>query len=219
MDQSVNSTKLVKPSLRGWIHEGAFFVSLLAGALLIALASSPQAATAAAIFAITGSAMLGVSALYHRREWAADARRWMRKLDHSMIFLLIAGSYTPFALLVLDGTLADVVLAVVWIGAIAGCVMELVRGDSSKWVMAIVCLCLGWASVVAFPGIISAIGWGGASMLVVGGLAYTAGAIIYAAQKPNPFPSVFGYHEVFHSLVVIALALQYIVIAVYVLPA
>lgn len=218
MEQAANSHALAKPALRGWIHEGAFFVSLIAGVLLIVIASSARAAGAVGIFALTGSAMLGVSAIYHRRDWAAGARRWMRKLDHSMIFLLIAGSYTPFALLVLQGTLADVVLVLVWVGAIAGCAMELLRGDGSKWVMAIVCLALGWASVIAFPGIVSGIGWTGASLLAAGGLAYSAGAIIYAAQRPNPFPAVFGYHEVFHTLVVIALALQYFVIGVYVLP-
>lgn len=219
MNTTINSAATVKPRLRGWIHEWAFFVSILAGAALIAIASSARAASAVGIFAVTGTAMLGVSALYHRCDWSDRARRGMRKLDHSMIFLLIAGSYTPFALLVLKGPLANFVLAAIWLGALSGCVMEVLRGEGSKWVMAIVCLLLGWTSVIAFPGIVGGIGWTGGAMLAVCGLAYTAGAFVYAAQKPNPVPTVFGYHEVFHTLVVVALALQYFVVAFYVLPA
>jgi hemolysin III len=216
--ESEVTAKLQKPRLRGVIHQGAFYVSLVVGVALVAFTESTKAAVAAAVFAISVSAMLGVSALYHRHEWTVEARRWLRKLDHSMIFLLIAGTYTPFALLVLNGTFADVVLLVVWAGALGGCIMELLRNDGSKWVMAIVCLTLGWVAVIALPGIAKGIGLSGTILLAAGGIAYTAGALIYATQKPDPAPAVFGYHEVFHTLVVFAVILQYAVVAFYVLP-
>lgn len=209
----------VKPRHRGVLHEQAFYVSLIAGALLIATATdSIRAFVAAAIFAVSVSALLGVSALYHRRDWAEKTRKWLRRLDHSMIFMLIAGTYTPFALLVLDGAMATVLLAVVWIAALAGSAAELALADGSKWIMAIICMALGWISVVALPDIIEDIGPVGTALLLAGGVAYTAGAIIYALQKPNPIPNVFGYHEVFHLLVVIAIALQYSVVAFYAIP-
>jgi hemolysin III len=192
METEATPTKLKKPRLRGVIHQGAFYVSLVVGVFLVAFTESTKAAIAAAVFAVSVSAMLGVSALYHRREWTADVRRWLRKLDHSMIFLLIAGTYTPFALLVLNGTFADVVLLVVWAGALGGCIMELLRNDGSKWVMAIVCLTLGWVAVIALPGIAKGIGLSGTILLAAGGIAYTAGALIYATQKPDPAPAVFG---------------------------
>lgn len=209
----------IKPRLRGVLHQHAFVVSLIAGVLLVATATeSMRALVAALIFAVSVSALLGVSALYHRGDWRENTRRWLRRLDHSMIFLLIAGTYTPFALLVLDGTLATVLLAVVWIAALAGSAAELALADGSKWIMAGICMALGWISVVALPDIIEGIGPIGTALLLAGGVAYTAGAVIYALQKPNPVPNVFGYHEVFHLLVVIAIALQYSVVAFYAIP-
>lgn len=209
----------IKPRLRGVLHQHAFVVSLIAGVLLVVTAThSMRALMAALIFAISVSALLGVSALYHRGDWRENTRRWLRRLDHSMIFLLIAGTYTPFALLVLNGTLATVLLVVVWIAALAGSAAELALADGSKWIMAVICIALGWISVVALPDIIDGIGPVGTALLLAGGVAYTAGAIIYALQKPNPVPNVFGYHEVFHLLVVIAIALQYSVVAFYAIP-
>ncbi len=168
--------------MRGVLHEHAFYVSLIAAVLLVAAASTPKALVAVAIFAGSVSALLGVSALYHRRNWSVPARRWMRRLDHSMIFLLIAGTYTPFALLVLDGTFADVILAVVWIAALAGSLVELALADGSKWIMATICIALGWVSVVALPDIAPEIGVVGTALLAAGGVAYTAGAVIYATK-------------------------------------
>lgn len=209
----------IKPRLRGVLHQHAFVVSLIAGVLLVATATeSMRALVAALIFAVSVSALLGVSALYHRGDWRENTRRWLRRLDHSMIFLLIAGTYTPFALLVLDGTMATVLLAIVWIAALAGSAAELALADGSKWIMAVICMALGWISVVALPDIIDGIGPVGTALLLAGGIAYTAGAVIYALQKPNPVPNVFGYHEVFHLLVVIAIALQYSVVAFYAIP-
>jgi hemolysin III len=209
----------VKPKLRGVSHEWAFFVSLFLGAALIIAAKTPKATLAVAIYAVSLSALLGTSALYHRVNWKRpNVRRWMRRLDHSMIFFLIAGTYTPFALLVLNGWLSDAILVVVWIGAIAGAVVEMIWIDHPKWVAALIYLSLGWVAVIAFPGLWDSMGVAGTLLVAAGGLLYTAGAVVYATQRPNPSPLVFGYHEVFHALVIAAAAAQFAAIAFFALP-
>ena len=209
----------VKPRLRGWIHEGAFPVSVLAGAILVIAASGGRERLALGIYAISLSALLGTSALYHRVDWKRPStRRWMRRLDHSMIFLLIAGTLTPFALLVLDGTLATAVLVAVWTGAAAGIVVELVWTDSPKWIHVAVYLAVGWIGALAFPAIVSQAGIGAGALIAAGGLLYTVGAVIYATQRPDPSPAVFGYHEIFHVLVVAAAAAHFAAIAIYAAP-
>ena len=142
----------------------------------------------------------------------------MRRLDHSMIFLLIAGTYTPFALLVLEGTLATVILVVVWAGALGGIVLKLVWIDAPKPLVAVLYVMLGWVAVAAFPDLIQELGVTSTALVVAGGLLYTAGAVVYALGRPDPVPTVFGYHEVFHALVIAAAALQYAAIAFFVLP-
>jgi hemolysin III len=210
---------LGKPRLRGVSHQWAFYVSLALGAALVVAAEGGQPRLAAAVYAVSVAALFGTSALYHRITWASQAaRRWMKRLDHSMIFFLIAGTYTPFALLVLDGVLATVILAVVWSGALAGIVMKLVWIDAPKALVAILYLALGWVAVAAFPTMLDELGITGTVLVAVGGLLYTAGALVYAFQRPDPAPAVFGYHEVFHALVILAAALQYAVIAFYVIP-
>jgi hemolysin III len=210
----------MKPKLRGVSHEWAFFLSLGLGAALIVAAKTPEATLAVAIYAVSLSALFGTSALYHRVNWRRpNARRWMRRLDHSMIFLLIAGTYTPFALLVLNGPLADAVLAVVWVGAIAGAIVEMVWIEHPKWVAALIYMSLGWVAIIAFPGLWEEMGVAGTLLVAAGGLLYTAGAIVYATQRPNPSPRVFGYHEVFHVLVILAAAAQFAAIAFFALPA
>lgn len=209
----------VKPKLRGVSHEWAFFVSLVLGAALIFFAKTPKATLAVAIYAVSLSALLGTSALYHRVNWKRpNVRTWMRRLDHSMIFFLIAGTYTPFALIVMSGTIATAILVAVWVGAIAGAIVEMVWIGHPKWVSATVYLTIGWVAVAAFPELWSALGPVGALMLVGGGLLYTAGAVVYAVQRPNPAPAVFGYHEVFHAFVIVAAAVQFAVIAFWALP-
>jgi hemolysin III len=209
---------IVKPRLRGVSHQWAFFVSLLTGGALVATAPGGRATVAAAIYAVSVAGLFGSSALYHRITWAsAAARRWMRRLDHSMIFVLIAGTYTPFALLALKGTLATAILVAVWAGAAAGVVMKLVWIDAPKWVVALTYVLLGWVAVAAFPQLYDAVGLTGITMVAGGGLLYTAGAVVYALRRPDPVPTVFGYHEVFHVLVIVAAALQYAVVAFFVL--
>jgi hemolysin III len=219
-EAAADAIAAVKPKLRGVSHEWAFFVSLFLGAGLIVAAKTPKATLAVAIYAVSLSALLGTSALYHRVDWKRpNVRRWMRRLDHSMIFFLIAGTYTPFALLVLKGPLANAILAVVWIGAIAGAIVEMVWIEHPKWVGAIIYLSLGWVVVAAFPELWSAMGVGGALLVAAGGLLYTAGAVVYATQRPNPNPRVFGYHEVFHAFVILAAAAHFAAIAFFALPA
>jgi hemolysin III len=210
----------VKPRLRGWIHEGAFPVSVLAGAILVLAASDGRARVALAIYAVSLSALLGTSALYHRVNWKRpSARMWMRRLDHSMIFLLIAGTVTPFALLVMEGPIADAILIAVWAGAAAGIVVELVWTNSPKWASVAVYLAVGWIGALAFPAIVAEAGLGAGILIALGGLFYTVGAVIYAMQRPDPKPAVFGYHEIFHVLVVAAAAAHFVAIALYAGPA
>jgi hemolysin III len=220
IDAAGEAIAAVKPRLRGKSHEWAFFLSLGFGAALVIAAKTPKATLAVAIYAVSLSALLGTSALYHRVDWKRPAvRRWMRRLDHSMIFFLIAGTYTPFALLVLDGMLADAILVVVWAGAIAGAVVEMVWIEHPKWVAALIYMSLGWVAAIAFPGLWSEMGAAGAILVAIGGILYTAGAVVYATQRPNPSPRVFGYHEVFHALVIAAAAAQFAAIAFFALPA
>jgi hemolysin III len=209
----------LKPRLRGVSHQWAFFVSLVTGVALVLAAPSGRAALATTIYAVSVAGLFGASALYHRVSWASvAARRWMRRLDHSMIFFLIAGTYTPFALLALHGTLATAILVVVWSAAAAGIVLKLVWIDAPKTLVAIIYVALGWVAVAAFPELIARLGVTATALVAAGGVLYTVGAIIYAFQRPDPVPAVFGYHEIFHALVIVAAALQYAVVAFYVLP-
>ncbi len=209
----------VKPKLRGVSHEWAFFLSLGFGAALIILAKTPKATLAVAIYAVSLSALFGCSALYHRVDWRRpQVRLWMRRLDHSMIFFLIAGTYTPFALLVLHGALATAILVVVWAGAIAGAVVEMIWIDHPKWASALIYTSLGWVAVVAFPSLWTSLGVGGAMLVVAGGVLYTLGAVVYATQRPNPNPAIFGYHEVFHLFVIAAAIAHFSAVAFFALP-
>jgi hemolysin III len=209
-----------KPRLRGVSHEWAFFVSLGAGGALVVAAPTPRATLAVAIYAASLSALLGVSALYHRVDWQRpEIRRWMRRLDHSMIFLLIAGTMTPFAVLVLDGPWAKALLIAVWAGAAAGIVVELIWVEAPKWVTTIIYLSVGWIGALGFPGIVVSAGVGAGVLIAAGGVLYTTGAIVYARQRPDPNPAVFGYHEIFHVLVIVAAAAHFAAVAIYALPA
>ena len=208
-----------KPRLRGVSHQWAFFVSIFTGAVLILLAPNGEAMMAAGIYAVSVMALFGTSALYHRINWRSlSARRWMRRLDHSMIFVLIAGTYTPFAVLALDGEIATAILIVVWSGALAGVVLQLCWVDAPRLLSAIVYVAMGWVALAAFPQMIDKIGITGTALVAAGGILYSVGAGIYAFKRPNPAPKVFGYHEIFHALVILAAALHYAVVALIVLP-
>jgi hemolysin III len=208
----------IKPRLRGVSHQYAFFVSLGCGVGLILAASGGRARLAASIYAVAVSALLGTSALYHRVTWRPKARRWMKRLDHSMIFVLIAGTYTPVALLALQGTLSSTILIVLWAGALGGVIFKLVWIDAPKWLFAGVYVALGLVTAAVLGELPATIGWLGVAGLAAGGLLYLVGAVIYASGRPNPWPKVFGYHEIFHALVLAAAGLHYAVIAFAVLP-
>jgi hemolysin III len=209
---------LAKPRLRGVFHQYAFYVALVAGVVAVALSDSARELVATWIYAAALAAMFGVSALYHRVDWrSARVRTWMRRLDHSTILLLIAGTYTPFALLAFDGAVADAVLITVWVGAAAGLVLNLAWIDAPKWLVAVVFVALGWVGVIAFPQMVE-LGIAPTMLIVAGGALYTLGALTYALRRPNPVPAVFGYHEIFHLLVIGAAATHFVAIAAFVLP-
>ena len=209
-----------KPRLRGVIHEHAFFIALVAGGLLVGLAPSARARGAALVYALSLCGLLGTSALYHRVDWrSVRARMWMRRADHSMIFLLVAGTYTPFAVLVLHGTLGRTILWVVWAGALGGILLSVAWPSAPRPLVAAVYVALGWVAIAAMPQIAQRAGWGALALLGAGGVLYTAGAVIYALRRPDPRPLVFGYHEVFHVLVVIAAAAHYAAVAGWALSA
>jgi hemolysin III len=214
----VAAAEPVKPRMRGVFHQYAFFVSVGCGAGLIVAASGGRARIAASIYAVAVSALLGTSALYHRVTWRPRARRWMKRLDHSMIFVLIAGTYTPVALIALKGPLANTLLIVLWAGALGGVIFKLAWIDAPKWLFAAVYAALGLVTAAVFGELPAAIGWLGVAGLATGGLLYLVGAVIYASGRPNPRPLVFGYHEIFHTLVIAAAALHYAVIAFAVMP-
>jgi hemolysin III len=209
---------LEKPRLRGVFHQYAFYAAVAAGTVLVALSDSGRELFATWVYAVALASMFGVSALYHRVNWRSPRMRtWMRRLDHSTILLLIAGTYTPFALLAFDGTLGDVILIVVWSGAAAGLVLNLAWVDAPKWLTAIVFIALGWVGIAAVPELFE-LGVAPAVLVFVGGGLYTLGALAYAFKRPNPAPATFGYHEIFHVLVVLAAAVHFIAIAAFVSP-
>jgi hemolysin III len=209
----------VKPRLRGVSHEYAFFVSLVLGAALIVIAKGTEARLAVGIYAVSLSALFGVSALYHVHDWKRPAaRRWMRRLDHTMIFFLIAGTVTPFALLVMEPPLSTTLLVAVWAGALAGTIVELVWVDHPKWVAAIVYIAVGMIGAIGFPAIVAEAGIVAGALIALGGALYATGAIVYAAGRPDPRPAVFGYHEIFHVLVIAAAAAHFAAVALFALP-
>ena len=209
----------LKPRLRGVLHQWAFVSSVPLGVALVVAAEDVRARIAVTVYAVSLVALFGISALYHRVNWRSlTARRWMRRLDHSMIFVVIAGSYTPFALLALQGPLAVAILVAVWAGALGGVVLNLVWSSAPKWLRAMLYVALGWVAVAALPQLVAAIGTGGLTLVALGGVLYTLGAVVYSVKRPDPVPSVFGYHEIFHALVTIAAALRFAVIAFWVVP-
>jgi hemolysin III len=193
---------LPKPRLRGRLHQIAFFVSIPAGIALVALARATEARVAAMIFAATLSALYGVSALYHRRDWSSGAHRFMKHLDHSMIFVFIAGSYTPVTLLALHPAWGITLLILAWSGAAVGVLVTVLRLERWHGVGFAMYLVLGWLAVFAAPQLVSSLSRVELALLVFGGVLYTVGAVVLARKRPDPHPAVFGYHEVWHTFVV-----------------
>lgn len=185
--------------MRGTLHQIAFFVSVPAGIALIVLANTGKARFAAVVFATGLAGVFGASAAYHRVAWSVPARKRMKRLDHSMIFVLIAGTYTPLCLLALSGAWSVVMLATVWAGAVTGIVMKQFNIDGLRRVSGFLYITLGWISIVTLPQLFHTMSVAAFTLVVAGGLLYTVGAIVFAVKRPDPNPAVFGYHEIWHA--------------------
>jgi len=201
-----------KPLLRGVLHEVAAFVAAIAGAILFFRASGARARAGALVYGISLVSLFSVSAIYHRKNWSDRLRAVWRRLDHSAIFLLIAGTYTPFSFL-LGSRTGWIFLGIVWAGAFLGIVMSIAWVKAPKALVAVVCVLLGWAALPLLPALKAALGTGAVVLLAAGGVVYSLGAAVYALRRPDPFPNVFGYHEIFHALVVAAAGLHFAVAA------
>ena len=208
---------LARPRLRGVSHKWAFYGSLVAAAPLVVVAEGGAARVAAAVFMAGMAAMFGASALYNRVEWTPVAAERMRRIDHCGIFLMIAASYTPYGLLVLDGAWRVVVLAVVWTGVAVAIAVRLAWSDAPGSLTGAVAVALGWVSVIALPKALDVLPAAGVALLLAGGVLYTAGAFVFILRRPDPAPAVFGFHEVFHALVVAAVACHYATVVLFLL--
>ena len=197
-----------KPRMRGWLHVYAFFIAIAAGTVLVTLAATigggVPAAVSCAIYSLTVCGLFGTSALYHRRVWSPRGYQLMRRLDHSMIFVFIAGTYTPFSVLLLPHTTAIVILSIVWGGAILGVGMKLITPNAPRWLSAPVYVALGWVAIFVLPEIARGGGTAALVLMLAGGMLYTVGAAFYALRRPNPWPNTFGHHEFFHACSLLA---------------
>jgi hemolysin III len=206
------------PRLRGVTHAYAFFVAVIAAALLIALTPGGAPRIAATVYGVGLCALFGGSGLYHRWRWNPRWRPVLRRVDHSTIYLFIAASYTPVGLLVLSGTVQWVVLITVWSGALAGVTLSVAWINAPRFVCAICYVALGWVAVVAFPQMHAELPTVALVLMGAGGLLYTIGAVIYAAGRPNPWPKVFGFHEIFHVFVILAAITHFVAMAAWIVP-
>ena len=213
----IATSERVKPRLRGVFHELGFYVALGLGFALVATADAGRARVAAVVFSTCVIACFGASALYHRPTWKPRIRAWLARLDHAGVYLLIAGSYTPFGLLVMSEGWAIPVLTIVWTGALAAIMLKVLWVESPKWLSATIGLGLGWLAVAAFSQLLK-LPIAGVLLVATGGLLYTGGAIVYIRRQPDPVPSVLGYHELFHVLTLAATGCMYASIAFFVLP-
>ncbi|MCW2614026.1 MAG: hemolysin family channel protein [Frankiales bacterium] len=204
---------VLKPRLRGVLHEAAFAISLITGTALVCLADGGRARTAATVYAVSVALLFGTSAAYHRGPWTGRSKEVMKRLDHSMIFILIAGTYTPFALLLLEGTVRWVILGLVWGGALSGVVLRNAVRRPARWLFVGLYLVLGWTALSVLPQLGDAGGTHVVVLLLVGGLFYTLGAIVYATKRPDPSPRWFGFHEVFHAFTLLAFVTHYLAVS------
>jgi len=210
VERATDAVANAKPRLRGWFHAVTSPLALAAGVVLIVLAPTGPAAAAAAAYAATAVVLFTTSAVYHRGTWGPRAESWLRRFDHANIFLLIAGTYTPFAALALRGDTRIAVLAAVWSAALIGVAFRVFWIGAPRWLYVALYLGLGWAASFFVPQLIDGVGIPAFVLIAVGGLFYTAGGLVYAIRRPNPSPKWFGFHEVFHACTVAAFACQYI---------
>jgi hemolysin III len=200
----------VKPRLRGWLHAATAPLALIAGIVLYALSPTPMTRVGSAVFAFSALALFTASATMHRGRWSPRTNLWLRRLDHCSIFLLIAGSYTPFTLLLLDGHDRTELLAIAWGGAGLGILFRLFWTSAPRWLYTPIYMALGWAAVFYFPDFFDRASPPVLVMMVLGGLLYTVGGVVYGFRRPNPSPHWFGFHEVFHSLTIVAFVTHYV---------
>ena len=205
---------MIKPRLRGWLHAGTFPVAVAVGALLTALSPDARSRLAVALFTLSAALLFGISALYHRGAWAGRATKVLRRLDHANIFLVIAGTYTPFCVLLLPPGRARTLLWIVWCGALAGVAFRVLWVGAPRWLYVPVYVALGSVSVLYLPAFWRAGGTPVVTFLILGGALYTLGALVYGFKRPNPSPRWFGFHEVFHALTVAAFAAHCIGISI-----
>lgn len=206
----------IKPRLRGWLHLGTFPAALIAGLVLVAFGKSERGRVAAAVYVLTAAMLFGISATYHRGSWGPRWHSALKRLDHASIFLIIAGTFTPFAVLLLKDRAQLTLLLIVWSGALAGVVFQTVWPFAPRWLSVPIYIALGWVAVFYLPAFYRASGAGVIALLGLGGLCYSVGGVIYAIQRPNPSPQWFGFHEVFHACTLAAFTLQYAAVAVVV---
>lgn len=203
----------VKPKLRGWLHLGTAPVALAAGIVLVALSPTVPALAAAAIYALSSVLLFSTSAIYHVGRWSPRAQRLLRRMDHSNIYLIIAGTYTPFIVLVLDGTLRTAMLALVWGGAIAGVAFKLLWLNAPRWLSTALYLAIGWVAVLFIPELVHGTHPATWTLILAGGVLYSTGAVVYGLKRPDPAPRWFGFHEIFHSLTIAAFVCHYVAVS------
>lgn len=204
----------VKPHLRGWLHAATAPLALAAGIVLVVLSPTTSTRVGSAIFAFSALALFTASATMHRGNWSKRTALWLRRLDHSSIFLLIAGSYTPFTLLLLDGSERTTLLAIAWGGALLGILFRLFWTSAPRWLYTPIYIALGWAAVFYFPAFFASTSTAVFTCLLVGGLLYTLGGVIYGFRWPDPSPRWFGFHEVFHTLTIAAFVTHYVGVSI-----
>jgi len=212
-DAVSEAVAVVKPRLRGWLHAGTFPVAVAAGIVLIAVAPTTAGRVSAAVFTLTAALLFGTSAVYHRGTWSPRVQRVLKRLDHSNIFLIIAGSYTPFAALLLDPGRARTLLLIVWLGALGGVLFRVLWVGAPRWLYTPVYIALGWVAVIYLPDFLREGGVALLTLIVAGGLLYTVGGVVYGLKRPNPSPRWFGFHEVFHACTVAAFTVHYIAVS------
>ncbi|MGV9557059.1 PAQR family membrane homeostasis protein TrhA [Streptomyces sp. NPDC003522] len=200
---------VLKPRMRGWLHAGVFPLALAGGILLVAVSRSAAAVVACSVYALSACLLFGTSGIYHRGTWGPRGEAVLRRLDHANIFLIIAGTYTPLAVLLLDADRQRVLLAAVWAGALAGIAFRVLWIGAPRWLYTPCYIALGWVAVFNLPDFARAGGTAIVVLVVTGGLLYTAGAVVYGLKRPDPSPAWFGFHEVFHALTIAAFAAHY----------
>ncbi|MFE1786085.1 hemolysin III family protein, partial [Streptomyces sp. NPDC059506] len=208
--EALDLPRLVKPRLRGWLHAGMFPAALVSGIVLIALAESTRGRIACTVFTVTACLLFGVSGVYHRGNWGPRANAVLRRLDHANIFLIIAGTYTPLTILLLPEGRREVLLWLVWAGALAGIAFRVFWVGAPRWLYTPCYIALGWAAVFFLPDFLRTGGVAVLVLVVVGGLLYSVGGVIYGIKRPNPSPRWFGFHEVFHSFTLAAFVAHYV---------